>query len=42
VQLLEAELAEVDQIKTSYLHPLKKLAKEQKQAELTQKLNASK
>lgn len=42
VQLLEAELAEVDQIKTSYLHPLKELAKEQKQAELTQKLNASK
>ena len=42
VKLLEAELAEVEQIKTSYLHPLKKLAKEQKQAELTQKLNASK
>jgi hypothetical protein len=42
VQLLEDELAEVEQIKTSYRHPLKKLAKEQKQAELTQKLNAAK
>ena len=42
VRLLEAEFAEVEQVKTSYLHPLKKLAKEQKQAELAQKLNASK
>jgi hypothetical protein len=42
VHLLEDELAEVEQIKTSYRHPLKKLAKEQKQAELTQKLNAAK
>jgi len=42
VQHLEEELAEVELIKTSYLHPLKKLAKEQKQAELTQKLNAAK
>jgi hypothetical protein len=42
VHQLEAELAEVEQIKTSYRHPLKKLAKEQKLAELTQKLNAAK
>jgi hypothetical protein len=42
VQHLEQELAEMDKVKTSYLHPLKKLAKEQKQAEVTQKLNAAK
>ncbi len=42
VQNLEKELAEVEQTKTSYRHPLKKMAKEQKQAELTQKLNAAK
>jgi hypothetical protein len=42
VQLLEAELSEVNQIKTSYRHPLKKLAKDQKIAELTQKLTAAK
>lgn len=42
VQHLEEELAEIEKIKTSYLHPLKKLAKEQKQAEVTQKLNAAK
>jgi hypothetical protein len=42
VQLLEAELSEVNQIKTSYRHPLKKLAKDQKLAELTQKLTAAK
>ena len=42
VQQLEAELAEVAQIKTSYRHPLQKMAKDQKQSELTQKLNAAK
>ena len=42
VQQIEAELAEVEQIKTSYRHPLKKMAKDQKLAELTQKLNAAK
>jgi hypothetical protein len=42
MQQLEAELAEVAQIKTSYRHPLQKMAKEQKQSELTQKLNAAK
>lgn len=42
VQLLEAELSEVNQTKTSYRHPLKKLAKDQKIAELTQKLTAAK
>ncbi len=41
VHILKEELAEVEQIKTSYRHPLKKRAKEQKQAELTQKLNAA-
>lgn len=42
VRHLEAELTELDKTKTSYLHPLKKMAKEQKQAEITKKLNDAK
>jgi hypothetical protein len=42
VRHLEEELAELEKVKTSYLHPLKKLAKDQKQAEVTQKLGAAK
>jgi hypothetical protein len=42
MQNLEKELAEVQQIKTSYRHPLQKMAKDQKIAELTQKLTAAK
>ena len=42
VQQLEAELAEVSQIKTSYRHLREKMAKDQKMSELTQKLNAAK
>ncbi len=42
VQHLEQELAEIEKIKTSYLHPLKKLAKEQRQAEVTEKLSVAK
>jgi hypothetical protein len=42
VQHLEAEMAELDKVKTNYLHPLKKLAQDQKRAEVTQKLNAAK
>lgn len=38
VQHLEQEIAELEKTKTSYLHPLKKMAKDQKQAELTKKL----
>jgi hypothetical protein len=41
VRVLKEELAEVERTKTSYRHPLKKRSKEQKQAELTQKLNAA-
>ena len=42
MQSLEKELTEVQQIKTSYRHPLQKMAKDQKIAELTQKLTAAK
>jgi hypothetical protein len=42
VQQLEKELTEVAQIKVSYRHLLQKRAKDQKQAELAQKLNAAK
>lgn len=42
MQSLEKELVEVQQIKTSYRHPLQKMAKDQKIAELTQKLTAAK
>lgn len=42
MQSIEKELAEVQQTKTSYRHPLQKMAKDQKVAELTQKLNAVK
>jgi hypothetical protein len=42
IQNIEKELAEVQQIKTSFRHPLQKMAKDQKIAELTQKLNATK
>jgi hypothetical protein len=42
MQSIEKELSEVEQIKTSYRHPLQKMAKDQKIAELTQKLNAVK
>jgi len=42
VRHLEDELAELDKTKTSYLNPLKKLAQDQKRAEITQKLNAAK
>jgi len=42
MQSIEKELAEVQQIKVSYRHPLQKMAKDQKIAELTQKLNAVK
>jgi phage host-nuclease inhibitor protein Gam len=42
VQQLEAELVEAAQIKTSYRHPLQKMAKDQKISELTQKLAAAK
>ena len=41
MQHLEQELAELNKVKTSYLHPLKKLARDQKQAEITQKLTAA-
>ena len=40
VQRLEEELAKIQQIKT--LNPLKKIAKEQKRMQVTQKLNAAK
>jgi hypothetical protein len=42
MQSIEKELSEVEQIKTSYRHPLQKMAKDQKISELTQKLNAVK
>lgn len=42
VQHLEEELAEIEQVKTSYLHPMKTRAKEQKQAELKLKLRDAK
>ncbi len=42
VRHLEEELTELDQVKTSYLHPLKKMAQDQKRTEVTQKLNAAK
>ncbi len=42
VHHLEGELAELEHIKTSYLHPLKKMAKEQRQREVTAQLNAAK
>ncbi|MCW4001143.1 MAG: hypothetical protein NWE93_12995 [Candidatus Bathyarchaeota archaeon] len=42
MQSIEMELAEAQQIKTSYRHPLQKMAKDQKVSELTQKLNAAK
>ncbi|PVX23788.1 MAG: hypothetical protein CW716_11355, partial [Candidatus Bathyarchaeum sp.] len=42
VKRLEKELAEAKKIKASVLQPLKKLAKEQKISEITDKLNATK
>jgi hypothetical protein len=39
---LEREKSEVEQLKTSYRHPLQKMAKDQKLSELTQKINAVK
>jgi hypothetical protein len=42
VQNLEAELAEAEKIKVSYLHPLKKIAKEQKLTEISYKLSEAK
>ncbi len=42
MQNIEKELAEVQAIKTSYRHPLQKMAKDQKVAELTQRLNSVK
>ncbi len=42
VQHIETELAELEKSKASLLHPLKKLAQEQKHAELTKKLFDSK
>jgi len=42
VQNLEAEIAETEKIKVSYLHPLKKIAKEQKLTELSYKLSEAK
>ena len=42
VRHLEEEMAELDKVKTNYLHPLKKLAQDQKRAEVTQKLNDAK
>ena len=42
VNHLEKELSEIEQVKTSYLHPLKRMAKEQRRTELTEKLNAAK
>lgn len=42
VQRLEQEIAEIEKTKTSYLHPLKKMAKDQKIAELTKKLTDAK
>jgi hypothetical protein len=41
VKHLEQELAELNKVKTSYLHPLKKLARDQKQSEINQKLTAA-
>ncbi len=42
MQHLEEELAQTEQIKTSYLHPLKKIAKEQKLIEVSLKLSIAK
>ncbi len=42
VKHIEDELAELEKTKTSYLHPLKKIARDQKQVELTKKLYDSK
>ena len=42
VNNLEKELSEIEQVKTSYLHPLKRMAKEQRRNELVEKLNAAK
>ncbi|MGD6934819.1 MAG: hypothetical protein ACQCN5_11495 [Candidatus Bathyarchaeia archaeon] len=42
VRHLEEELADLDKVKTSYLHPLKKMAQDQKRAEINQKLTAAK
>ena len=39
---IEKELAEVQAVKVSYRHPLQKMAKDQKVAELTQRLNSVK
>jgi len=42
VQRLEEELAKIQQTKTSYLRPLKKIAQDKKRVEVTEKLNAAK
>jgi hypothetical protein len=42
VKHIEEELAELEKTKTSYLHPLKKITRDQKQVELTKKLYDSK
>ncbi|MCW4002905.1 MAG: hypothetical protein NWE95_03210 [Candidatus Bathyarchaeota archaeon] len=42
VQHLEEELAETEKIKVGYLHPLKRIAKEQKLIEISYKLSAAK
>lgn len=42
MQNIEKELAEVQAIKTSYRHPMQKMANDQKVAELTQRLNSVK
>jgi hypothetical protein len=42
LQSLESQKAEVEQVKTSYLHLKEKMARDQKLAELTQKINAVK
>jgi len=39
---IEKELAEAQAVKVSYLHPLQKMAKDQKVSELTQRLNSIK
>ncbi len=41
VHALEKQLTEANAVKVSYRHPLKKMEKDQKVAELTQKLNAA-
>jgi len=42
VNHLKKELAEIENIKTSYLHPLKRIARDQRRTEVIEKLNGAK